>query len=68
MRIVKTLLLCAFMGLCVSCAETHLKNALDYACANSPELETVLDHYKDSPEKLAAARFLIDDDGSTEWW
>ncbi|MBR5934652.1 MAG: hypothetical protein IKZ89_00705, partial [Bacteroidaceae bacterium] len=38
----------------------HLSNALKVAGDNRPELEAVLDHYKDNPEKLAAARFLIE--------
>lgn len=33
--------------------------ALEKAKANRPELEKVLAHYADAPEKLAAARFLI---------
>lgn len=38
----------------------HLSNALKVAGDNRPELEAVLDHYKDNPEKLAAAKFLIE--------
>ena len=33
----------------------YVDKALDYAGDNRHELETVLDHYKDNPEKLAAA-------------
>lgn len=44
-----------------SCSNNSpLNKALDYAGANRTELETVLEHYKDNPEKLAAARFLIE--------
>lgn len=38
----------------------YLSNALKVAGDNRPELEAVLNHYKDNPEKLAAARFLIE--------
>jgi hypothetical protein len=38
----------------------YVEKALKYAGDNRPELEAVLDHYKDNPEKLAAAKFLIE--------
>ena len=38
----------------------QLSNALKVAGDNRLELEAVLDHYKNNPEKLAAARFLIE--------
>lgn len=40
--------------------DSRLEYALEFAGANRPELEKVMDHYKDNPEKLAAARFLIE--------
>ncbi len=36
-----------------------MEQALDFAGENRAELEKVLLHYEDSPEKLEAARFLI---------
>ena len=48
----------------VSCdkkqANEYLEYALRAAGNNRSELEAVLEHYKDDPEKLAAARFLIE--------
>ena len=41
-------------------ANEYLEYALRAAGYNRSELEAVLDHYKDDPEKLAAARFLIE--------
>ena len=48
--------------LVASCSRGHdaLEYALRVAGDNRPELEAVLDHYKDNPEKLAAAEFLIE--------
>ena len=48
--------------LLASCSRGHdaLEDALRVAGDNRPELEAVLDHYKDNPEKLAAAEFLIE--------
>ncbi len=40
--------------------DANLRYALDAAGENRSELETVLEHYKDNPEKLDAARFLIE--------
>lgn len=39
--------------------DPELRHALDRAGGNSSELEAVLDHYADEPEKLDAAKFLI---------
>ncbi|MBC8603070.1 hypothetical protein H8784_15245 [Parabacteroides acidifaciens] len=39
--------------------DKQIEYALDLAGENRPELERVLLHYQDEPEKLAAARFLI---------
>lgn len=38
----------------------YLEYALISAGRNRPQLEQVLEHYKDDPEKLAAAKFLIE--------
>ena len=43
-----------------SCTPSPLDYALDFAGSNRSELESVLEHYKDEPEKLAAAKFLIE--------
>ena len=56
-----TLTLVAFSG----CSEEqkHLRMAMNYAGKNRTELKAVLNHYeKDdpNPEKLAAAKFLIE--------
>ena len=39
---------------------SSLDRALELAGENRSELEAVLNHYSDNPEKLAAARFLIE--------
>lgn len=44
---------------CGSEEEKRLEQALSFAGNNRPELEKVLAHYADEPEKLEAARFLI---------
>ncbi|MBP5362438.1 MAG: hypothetical protein J6Y71_05370, partial [Ruminococcus sp.] len=48
----------------VSCGRKQSNEYLEYALRaagnNRGELEAVLEHYKDDPEKLAAARFLIE--------
>ena len=41
-------------------AKSDLDVALELAGSNRSELESVLEHYKDDPEKLAAAKFLIE--------
>lgn len=38
----------------------YLEYALISAGRNRPQLEQVLEHYKDEPEKLSAAKFLIE--------
>ena len=56
------LLIAWIILLLCSCSDTNsrrLAYALDLAGENRTELETVLAHYKDDPEKLEAARFLI---------
>lgn len=49
---------------CISFSCNNQKNELTYALElasdNRAELEQVLEHYADEPEKLAAARFLIE--------
>ena len=40
--------------------DNRLEYALRFAENNRGELEKVLDHYYDNPEKQAAARFLIE--------
>lgn len=55
------LLLVLIILLTISCGNSsNLKQALKYAGDNRSELETVLDHYSKDPEKLAAAKFLIE--------
>ena len=44
-----------------SCTQVSpLDYALEQAGSNRPELEKVLEHYNDNPEKLAATQFLIE--------
>ena len=50
----------AFSFFYCACCNRDIKNALKYSGDNRPELEAVLSHYKGNPEKLAAARFLIE--------
>ena len=40
--------------------ETTLEETLDFAGDNRPELEKVLCHYRDNPQKLSAAKFLLE--------
>ena len=47
-----------FFAACSS--PSPLEYALSQAGDNRPELESVLEHYKSDPEKLAAAEFLIE--------
>ena len=51
-----------FVAMFMACGgnKTDLETALELAGSNRKELESVLDHYKDDPEKLAAAKFLIE--------
>lgn len=44
----------------LSCSENKLKRTLKSAGPNRSELDAVLEHYQDDPEKLAAASFLIE--------
>lgn len=44
---------------CGCSPENRLETALKLAGDNRQEMEKVLDHYRDEPEKLAAAEFLI---------
>lgn len=48
------------MTACRSEADKRLDTALELAGENRKELEKVLDHYKNIPQKQAAARFLIE--------
>lgn len=59
MRILTTLYLLLFLFACASQSEKELEYVLDLAGENRPELEKVLQHYKDDTLKLKAARFLI---------
>jgi len=52
--------LCITIFFLYSCTESNLDKALDFADENRAELEKVLEHYKDDPEKLQAAQFLIE--------
>ena len=47
------------LSACSSYQDKRLEYALELAEENRQELEKVLKHYQDSPEKLAAAHFLI---------
>lgn len=53
------LLLDILLIACTSPDNLRLEQALQWAGDNRDELEKVLTHYADAPEKLAAARFLI---------
>lgn len=58
MRTILYLLLVTFLSACTA-NDRRLEYALEFAGENRTELEKVLEHYKDEPEKLEAARFLI---------
>lgn len=60
LRILKVFVL-LFVVCFVSCNEENrqIRIALNYSAKAKLELKKVLDYYKDDPEKLAAARFLI---------
>lgn len=60
--IVLPLVVLYILTLFTSCSqdERYLRDALKAAGKNRPQLEAVLDHYRNDPEKLAAARFLIE--------
>ena len=60
------LVVCWVTGMMVMCCssvksdeERYLQTALQLSGDNRPELDSVLYHYKDNPEKLSAAKFLI---------
>jgi hypothetical protein len=57
----KTILLPITLLVLFSCGKKtdSLEQALDIANKNRKEIESVLAHYKDEPEKLQAAQFLI---------
>ena len=48
------------VSLAACTSQSPLEYALDFAGSNRAELESVLDHYKDDPEQLSAAEFLIE--------
>ena len=62
--IAKSLLIALFtlttLASCISREPDYLEQSLQLAGDNRGELEKVLDHYKNNPQKLAAARFLIE--------
>ena len=62
MKGTKHILALLFVAMVIACGgrKTDLETALELAGNNRKELEAVLDHYKDDPEKLAAAKFLIE--------
>ncbi|SEG29274.1 hypothetical protein SAMN05444001_1321, partial [Parabacteroides chinchillae] len=45
---------------CIQTENKRLYNVLEFAENNRIELEKVLVHYKNAPQKLAAAKFLIE--------
>lgn len=53
------ILLVIFCMACSSVNDKRLEQALQFAGENRGELEKVLSHYENNPEKLEAARFLI---------
>lgn len=55
-------LLMPLIAFAMSCSQKidYLEQSLQLAGDNRGELESVLDHYKDNPLKLKAARFLIE--------
>ena len=53
------ILLAVFLMACASSDSKRLEQALLFAGNNRGELEKVLSHYENNPEKLEAARFLI---------
>ena len=53
------ILLAVFLMACASSDSKRLEQALLFAGDNRGELEKVLSHYENNPEKLEAARFLI---------
>ena len=59
-RFNKIILIITIFSFCSCNKDYHLNQVLKVAGDNRPQLESVLNHYKDNPEKLAAARFLIE--------
>ncbi len=53
------LFLCILILISCSSNDSRLEQALDFAGENRTELEKVLKHYKNEPQKLETARFLI---------
>lgn len=49
-----------FLFFCISKEDKRLFHTLEFAGENRPELEKVLEHYKNDSLKLKAARFLIE--------
>lgn len=47
------------LAACTDSLDRRVEHVLDFAGDNRDELEAVLDHYRDDPEKLHAARLLI---------
>ena len=56
------------LSACTSREPDYLEQSLRLAGENRGELEKVLNHYKDNPQRLAAARFQIDEEENVEWW
>ena len=52
-------LLLLILSSCVSVTDKQLEATLALAGTNRAELEKVLHHYKDNPQKQEAARFLL---------
>ena len=48
-----------FFTSCSSTTDKQLEATLTFAGSNRAELEKVLHHYKDNPQKQEAARFLL---------
>ena len=57
--IIHHVLLAAFLTTFTACQSDRRLDALDEAGENRPELEKVLQHYKDDKQKLQAVRFLL---------
>lgn len=58
-RTLPVILLLALFFSCSSQLDEQLDHALELAKDNRPELEKVIEHYADSPQKQEAARWLI---------
>ena len=57
--IIHHVLLAVFLTTFIACQSDRRLDALDEAGENRPELEKVLQHYKDDKQKLQAVRFLF---------